>query len=490
MSKKKYILWLILGSLLITFILPIINYSNDQWRVLHRDYKYSYINSTINKGFLKTSYLLNTKKRYDLLMFGSSRNAAFVENDISKNGYNAYSDFAVVGNHLNTLKILLENGIIPKKVWIGLNDFDIWKNPNDFNKDYSKFPYPNSIKNWFSFYKLYLFKAIDNSDLDIWKGKKYLEISNRIYRKHLDKHKEYLIKRESNIVSKGEKWKKKLTRMAATLLEYQDKSDIYRIDKSIKEIKEIISLSKKYKFKTTFFIYPSFYKTYVLYNQNKIEEFKRKLAKVTNFYDFYKLDKTSFNELKWFDTSHFLYSVGIKIINNIQNNKNLITKDNVEDMLTKERVLHKNLLEKALPIPYIMRLNKSINIPNTSKIWDISESINKTNNQLVIKKSKVGYILKNLGEDPNFYINKLSTSTKNVLFECEIETSTKSLFQIFYKTNQKDTYQEKNSAKFVLYKGNNVLKMLIPSKFLLYGLRIDNSIYKGINIVKKCRILQ
>ena len=484
MGKKAYIMWLIIGSLVFSLILPMINYQHDQWRVLHCDYESSYIDITINKSFLKTAYLLDNPQKYEMLMFGSSRNAAFVESDIAPHAYNAYSDFGVIGNHLHTLRVLLKHGVVPKRLWIGLNDFDIWKDPDDFQKDYSKCPYPETFYSWLSWYQLYFYKLIDTNDLDIWRGKKYLEKSDRIYRQNLKVHKKALIQKEEKIQKKGNKWRHKMTKMAATLLGYQDTPSVYRIDQTIDEIKQLLLLSKRYSIKTTFFIYPSFYKTYVLYNQKKMESFKRKLVKVTDFYDFYKLDATAYDELKWHDTSHFLYSVGREIEIKIQQGVEKINKENIEAVLYEERTLRRSLLQKIFPLPYIMRLNTYLEIPGLRQVWDPSLAILKVNTQLKIVHTESRYQLKSGGKDPYFFIDGYQASAKNVMMYCELESPKRTLFQIFYKTAKEQRYTEKNSAKFTVYKGHNVFRLLIPASLIRYGLRIDPVSDKGVYQVK------
>ena len=362
MSKRSYVIWLFAGAFFIVLLLPIINYKNDQWRVLHQDFGHGYTDITINKIFLKTAYLIEHSNKYKMLMFGSSRNGALVESDIMPESYNAYSDFGVIGNHLHTLQTLIDQHIVPQKIWIGLNDFDIWKDPKDFMLDYSKMPYPASGKEWFSFFKLYLFKSIDNNDIAIWTHQTKLEKSNRIYRKNLDQHRKSLIERENNVIQKGVEWRRYMTQMAPTLLGYQDNEKQYRIDQCIEEVKQIVRLAQKHKIETTFFIYPTFYKTYVYYNQKKIEEFKRKLAEVTDFYDFYRLDNTAFDELKWHDTSHFLYSVGYQIEQDILHKRHLVTKKNIENVLREERYLYRSLLQKEFPILHILRMHDGIDI--------------------------------------------------------------------------------------------------------------------------------
>ncbi len=477
------------GSLLFLLVLPVFNYLHDQWRVLHRDFAYAYDDIAINKSYLKTVYLLAHPNRYDTLLFGSSRNAAFVETDIAPHAYNAYADFGVIGQHLHTLEILLGHGLALKEVWIGINDFDIWKDPKDFEKDYSKRVYHEDIEGIFDFYRLYLFKPVDNNDLAIMKGKFKLAPSNRIYRKALDKHRQTLIDKEKSLQEKGMRWRKKLTSTAATLLGYKDDPKQYRISKSIDEIRRIKRLCQKHHVKTVFFFYPAFYKTYMMYNQSRIETFKRKLAEVTDFYDFYRLDATAMDETKWTDTSHFVYSVAFQMVQDIKHGKHLVTHSNCESVLRQERQMAtEQLLRKQLPIPYVMRFNGTILPSGTDVLFDMKKGSYVPNVQTRVQTDTEGIKVKSLGTDPNLLFGPVLSKTQNVVLHCEMTSQYKTLFQLFYKVGKDARFNEHDAVKFGLHKGLNRFNLLIPSAWLRYGFRMDPGQKPGDYLIKKMEI--
>ena len=488
MSKKRYIFSILTGSLLFLLVLPVINYRHDQWRVLHQDFAHAYDGIAINKSYLKTAYLLQHPNRYDTLLFGSSRNGAFVETDIASYAYNAYADFGVIGQHLHNLKILLAHGMHVKEVWIGINDFDIWKDPKDFETDYSKRVYPENIQDIFEFYRLYLFKHFDNNDLAIMQGKLRLVPSNRIYRKALEEHKQSLIDREKSLIGKGMQWRKKLTSMAATLLGYNDDPKQYRIDQTIEEIREIKELCRKHHIKTVFFFYPAFYKTFLMYNQSRIASFKRKLAKVTDFYDFYRLDMFAMDEMQWSDTSHFVYSVAEEIIQDIKHKKYLVTHKNCETVLREERKAFSLLLHKTLPIKFIMRFQSSITPVDATVLYDIKQDVYRPNEQIKIVDGTDDIQLKSLGSDPFLVFNPVVSHTDNVIMHCEITSESKTLFQLFYKVRHEEHFNEKHAINFGLDKGMNSFNLLIPSDWVKYGFRIDPGQRQGLYVMRQMQI--
>ncbi|NPA64987.1 MAG: hypothetical protein GXO16_08440 [Epsilonproteobacteria bacterium] len=484
MRHKTFVAATLVGALVVMFALPLFNYTIDLWRVLQKDYRHAYTKITPHKHFLKTSYLSEHPQKYDILLFGSSRNAAIVESDIDPKAYNAYADFAILHHHLVSLKKILAAGARPKEVWIGINDFDIWKDPKDFYKDYSKSIYPQSLKEWFDFYRLYFFKPLLPNDIEILKGEEKLVPSNRILRQNLKEHKKTLIERENKLRAAGEEWRKKLTAKAPTLLGYKDTT--YRIEATIEEIKEIVRLSKRYGFKVKFFFYPVFYKTYIYYNQTKIEEFKRALAAVTPFYDFYRIDSTTLDELKWSDTSHFVYSVGKEIVQKLLEEQDVVTDKNIDAHLLKIVQDHNLLLKKRLPIEYIMRIHPYMKFAGLKKLWSLDELHPNDTHDMKLLHHKSDYKLVSKSADPHFMITPNIPLKSNALFKCTIKSDRSSVFQLFFKPTLDTSFNEKDSIRIRLRKGQNTLQMIVPKRFLQNGIRIDPINHQGTITLKEC----
>jgi len=479
-KKSRFPLLLTLGVLPFILILPLLNYLSDPWRVLHKDYGHAYENISINKRYLKISYLSEHPDHYDILLFGSSRNASLVETDIAPKAYNAYYDFGVVSNHLQSIRYLLRHGLRPKEIWIGINDFDIWKDPKDFDTDYSKCGVPDSMKTWISTMRLFLYKPLNYNDIAIFQGKIPFLPSNRVYRKNLQKHRAILIEKEKNAVKKGKAWRLKLAASAGTLLGYKDAKEAYRIDAAINEIESIKKLCEKEDIQLRLFFYPTFYKTYVLYNQKRIAEFKRKLAAVHPFYDFYRLDDTAFDALKWHDTSHFFYSVGLKIVQTIKHRETPVTKQNVQAHLMAVQNDHSRLMSLQFPSPTVLRLNPSITIPGIKRIWHFDADLISQINQIRFEKRNDQTDIIATGNDPFLILPPIPTfSRHNLLLQCRLHSPVKTLFQIFFKNRPNEPYAERRSVLYTLHRGDNRFNLILPARFLHNGLRIDIAAHSG-----------
>ncbi|MCK5536720.1 MAG: hypothetical protein KAI79_07825 [Bacteroidales bacterium] len=488
MKKKYYIPLLFAGTLLVFSILPFLNYSTDQRRVLHSDYSNAYEGITINKPFLKVSYLLNHKDKYDTLLMGSSRNASLDVNLVSQHAYNLYYEFGMVGAHLHNLKILLANKVKIKNVWLGINDYDTWKNPKDHERDYSKKTYKDNFIDKVGFYSFYLFKKIDDNDIEILRGKNHLSESNRIIQKKDIVYEKKLKDKEQRHVDNSASWIKKMTSTAGMILGYQDNE--YRIDDTVKEIKELKELCKKHNITLTVFMYPSFYKTYLQYNQYKIEEFKRKLSSVVNFHDFYSLDQISLNELNWTDSSHFTLKIGNYLIKNIQQNNFLVTKDNIDSRIMETRKSFNNIMNKYVPIKYIQKFNAHMDLKSLNPIFDLKNSKYKfyKNDQVELKKDNdsISFTAKN--SDPVLILNKTQSNSEHVILNSKIESNKRTIFQIYYKKTDQSEYNEKDAFRVYLKKGLNEFNLLIPSEYLNNELRIDLVSDIGIYTLKEFSI--
>ena len=489
MKKKYYIPLLLIGALLIFSLLPILNYSIDPWRVLHNDHENSYTGISANKSFLKVGYLLDNKNRYDTLFMGSSRSGYLDAGLVSKQAYNMKYNFGVGGMHLHNLKILLANKISIKNLWLGVNDYIIWKDPKDHESDYQRKTYKNDFIGKLDFYSFYLLKKIDNRDMRIFKDEVTLTKSYEITdpdRTNLKTARD----REKNIMNDTDFWIKKMQKYRIILLGYDDNK--YRINPAVNEIKEIKKLCDEHHIKLTVFMYPSFYKTYLWYNQSKIEEFKRKLSSVVDFHDFYALNHIAFNELNWIDTSHFTLSVGNYIIENIQKNTFLVTKKNVDTHIIKTRTPIKDLLHNSSNEIYRININIDIGLSSFKSIFNIKEKQYKyyTTNQFETSKDNDSIRMPVDYFDQTLILDNIKSNSQNVVLNYKVYTPHKTAFQIFYKSTKESKYNQKDSYIVYLEKGLNQFNLLIPSKYLNHGLRIDLANSTGTYLIKDFAIYE
>lgn len=459
MTKKHFILITFIGSLLIFSILPIINYITDPTRVLHHDYKNRYKNFHPNKLFLKVLYLLEHKNKYDTLIYGSSRGGFVDVRLVSEHAFNMSHGFGSVSTYLHSLKILLKNDVKIKNVWIAINDYDIWKdNQNTIDKLLHKGTFVENIP----VYADWLFKKTSQTNIKILKGEMPLLKSEYI----TDSSKRI---ERARIQEKGLLKFKKRNIPAATL-GFMGK---YRINEVINEIKEIKTLCQENNIKLTVFMYPIYYETYLNYDQTKIVEFKRKLASVVDFYDFYDLGEIAIQQTNWFEGSHFTPSVGDYMIKNIQKNNFLVTKENINSHITQTKALSKKNMPTLL-MDKVHKLNSELVINASKIIFNIYSKFEYyKNNQFNLKKNNDHYDAIVENEDPYFILTETKTKEKLTLLTFNIESTQESVLQLYLKESKNSNYEEDNQYKTPIKKGINHFQIIIPGKYINNKLRVD-----------------
>jgi len=482
MKNKVFIIAFFIGSFLIFLILPLFNYSNDQWRVLHSDFNTYYKGLEPNKSYLKTKYLINNKKQYDTLLMGSSRITNLDANKFNLNSYNMTISLGHIKTHLDILNTLLDNEIKINKIILGVDDAYIFKNPQDFEKDYLRKPYKSNLFDKIEFYQFYLFKKPIKRDFDLFLNKINLIDSEQIVNPN---NMTLLINKEKNILKNNLNHIEKISKMDPILLGYKEK---FRTEEVLSEIKKFKKICDKNDIKLIIYFNPMYYTTYLSYNQNEIERFKKGLVDIMPFYDFYFLDLHSINEVKWFDTSHFVPSIGDIIFNKIQNNDNYISKSNIDKHILNVRKDNQIILDKK--ISKIFKFNYNINFTSLKSIFNLNNSNLKfyKNNHFNLKDINDSIEMNVINNDPIIILNNTKSNSENVILSYQIESPVDNIFQLFYKEKKSSNYNENDSYKVAITKGLNSFNLLIPSKYINNGLRVDLVSTKGKYIIRNLKI--
>jgi len=461
MQKKYFIFSSIFIGLLVFSLLPVINYITDPSRVLHHDYKMRYKKFHQHELVLKTVYLIEHKNDYDTIVFGSSRGGFMDMSKIAPNAYNLSHGFGTANTYRHTLKSLLDNGVQIKNVWIGLNDFDIWK---DHTKEIHRLVYTNSLWGDRALYSHWLFRFIPES-LNILIHHKELIQTNEVIKQ--EEHLEFARHQEKNIIKKL-----KHRHISAAPLGYTGK---FRIDEAISDVKAIKDLCDSHDINLTVFIYPSYYKTYLLYDQSQIERFKKELAKVTDFYDFYDIGPIALDPHNWFEGSHFVPSVGDYIIESIHHNRHLVTTKNIDKRIEQTRQYLYNMPILEDEDIYVADTHTHIDTQNYKTIFNLYDNTfhYSQNDQFELAKTVNTIEATVRHTDPMIILNQTHTDAKQVILLIKIQSPKESLFQIYYKTDKHSGYSENNSFKLALHKGENIFKIIIAGPYINHGIRVD-----------------
>jgi hypothetical protein len=300
-----------------------------------------------NQHYAKMRHLINDKHSWDSYLFGASR-AGKINPDLIPDGnyYNMNYSEGLPGEHLVDIKVLLEKGVPLKNVIIGLDNFSYTMRPEDHYDQMMRHPYDASDFKRYIFQIKYLYSAprigiinnIRSKDNNYYlinfnilgNGMQNLERVDKKIERDIERHIKGERFNKANIVPFGKELENKYMNM---------------MDETIRDIVEIIELSKKYRFNLYFFINPTYYKYYIQDNPYHFLMLKKKLAQITNYRDFSGFNTINNNSYYYYETSHYRIIAGDLIACRMINCANIkvpedfgvfITKENVDDHIKKQ----------------------------------------------------------------------------------------------------------------------------------------------------------
>ena len=314
----------ILGVIFIPFAVIV-----DPYNIFHPD---TIVNNGVepNKSYVKMRNVLKHPDKYDSFLFGSSRVGFF---DVSKMTDGNYYDMSysegTPAEHLEDLKVLLSRGIVPKNVTIGIDDISYFVDPSFHDQQLYRraFPWNGEFLEKLRFYLGYfdlitLSDSLDviakhkNTDPDY--GKRLLETGT-----------------ENLSIPTGFNYEK----TEATWSDYYSPRE-----ESLKEIQEIVDLCKDNNIKLRIFTNPINGYTYQKDIANGYLVFLKKLANVTDYYNFSGFNSVTLDMTNYYETSHFSPEVADMVIERVYNGNvddalleqgfgTYVTKDNVDELL-------------------------------------------------------------------------------------------------------------------------------------------------------------
>ncbi|TNF33077.1 MAG: hypothetical protein EP312_10190, partial [Gammaproteobacteria bacterium] len=182
MNNAKYFsLTMIAASLLGTVILMAFNYHTDQSLVLHQDTQNRYWNIQAKKPwrmpanyrYLKTLYLLEHRDDFDKLLMASSRAGSMDISILGKRWFKYNFSIAMLQDHEQHLQVLLQHGVKPKHIIIGMDRFNFY---SPYPLDHVLYqPYPLDWQEHAKLIGFYLFKRPSELDIDILMGRAILK---------------------------------------------------------------------------------------------------------------------------------------------------------------------------------------------------------------------------------------------------------------------------------------------------------------------------
>lgn len=175
-----------------------------------------------------------------------------------------------------------------------------------------------------------------------------------------------------------------------------------------------------------------------------------------------KIYNATFSEIYKFHWSHIN---GQKLANFVQEHK--------PDIVIYQ-IVERHLFENSIVTPFPTIFETSIkNIKIENKIFDIKKDKYFKNNHIEMSLENDYIKFNAINNDPTIILNETKSISKNVILSYEIDSDIDTIFQIFYKKEPNSVYNEVDSYKVVIKKGNNKINLLLPSEYLNNELRLD-----------------
>lgn len=179
---------------------------------------------------------------------------------------------------------------------------------------------------------------------------------------------------------------------------------------------------------------------------------------------------------------HYSHINGQKLVNFVEKtNPDLVIYQVVE------RQLYDDSIVSAMPNIFHIS-TENINLEN--RIFDISKDKYFKNGHLELSFKNNVIKLNAIKNDPIIILNQTKANSKNVILSYESESNIDTTFQLFYKKEATSNYNEEDSYRLDIKKGNNKINLLIPSEYINNGLRVDLVSNVGEYEIKKFKLFE
>ena len=280
-----------------------------------------------NKNYIKMKYVLANPDKFDSYIFGSSRvGSIHVEKMQGERCYNMTYSAGTPQEHLANIQTFVENGIVPKRIYIGVDSFSYTEDAKSHQIQPLRCPYEYEREHRSGFWGMYLNAGIAVQSLPtILHSEKTGHYAEEFYDYGwwCDYDRETTIDWDAAGPSVG----------AGDYL-----------DETLREIREIVALCEQNHIELVVFTNPMHHLTYEESLKHNWMEFLRGLAEITDYYNFSGLNRVTTDNSYYIDTSHYNAYVGDMIIDCICNHEDLegsvgagfgvfVTKENVGELV-------------------------------------------------------------------------------------------------------------------------------------------------------------
>lgn len=339
MNSKKFLAIFFGVALVVLGCNAFINYKYDMYGVFDKDFtkfRYPYI----NERYAKMEFLLHEGKgKFDTLILGSSRVKGINPKWILGSTYNLGYSAGLPEDWLRDVKALVEHGVIPKKIYIGIDDFSYKRLPQEVHGNINFIGYSTPIENFK--YELSLLLRKPDNDTYRYAFGKLKEIKFR-YNISVDGS------TDSEPDSKTVDWNKYVHDESFLKPSFWPEKN-KRTKQAVNEIRQIKQICAANNIELVLFMTPTHITTYLSDDIDNLNEFKYEIAQVSDFYDFSTINFVTTNNYFWAETSHAGKEALAMVASVLEQNPSKDIQDNFYVYVNKENVkvhLQKMLYER------------------------------------------------------------------------------------------------------------------------------------------------
>ena len=335
MKHKQWLKTVALFCLFNLTLLMVVNYTIDPFNIFHT--KLLKNQFQINERFTKIEYLEENKDKFNGYLLGSSRIGTTLPKEIEQyiphsKFYNMTLSSATIYDYLVVVKYFIKNNYPLETLYLQLDIDHMSFYGNDENNYFSKFHPYTKDESLALFYLKYL---VAFSPLNL-KGK----IMQNIQPKNLSDY---------NITSGV--WTNVVKEEAITedCQTYINNTEEFNLDyrrvlkyttkkQSMRDLQEIVDLSKQHNIKLYLFTTPHNHNLMDTFQLDDYFAYLKDMVAISDFYDFSGYNSITNNDCNYYDISHYRPIIGRLIAARLFNNPTVTVPHDFGILVTKESI--------------------------------------------------------------------------------------------------------------------------------------------------------
>lgn len=280
-----------------------------------------------NKNYIKMNYILANPDKFDAFMFGSSRvGSIHVEKITDVTCYNMTYSQGVPAEHLANLQTMIDAGIVPQRVYVGVDNLSYTYDPAVHDTEPVRSSYEYLKAHPLAFVKMYMNTALVFESLETSIG----HTKTEGYAENFYTYGAWNYYGGATLAD------------AAGPLTPSVGTDM-RMEETLSEIRQIADLCEANGIELILFTNPMVDLTYEAALDQDYLEFLDQLAQVHPYYNFSGLNAITTDHTNFVDTSHYSAFVGDMILDAFDGTVDsdlyaqgfgvYVTEENVDDLL-------------------------------------------------------------------------------------------------------------------------------------------------------------